>query len=232
MQSDIKPVTLADKAYTQLRHDIVRGAFEAGSPLRLAELGARYEMGFSPLREALNRLQAERLVTVESLRGFRVASLSLAEFEDSLATRLLIEIEALQLAIRHGDDHWAANIVSALYALKLQIERQDEAPDIWTLEERHHRFHRALLEACGSVWLLQFFESLYTANERFRIPVLLASTEKSTRDIHAEHAALAEATLARRTTEATDLLRDHYLRTAMMIRATMTESAPKQRVRA
>lgn len=231
MPSETKPVTLADKAYIQLRHDIVRGAFEPGSPLRLAELGERYEMGFSPLREALNRLQAERLVTVESQRGFRVASLSLEEFEDSLATRLLIETEALELAIRHGDDHWAANIVSALYALKLQIERQDEAPDIWALEERHHKFHRALLEACGSVWLLQFFESLYMANERFRIPVLLAATEKSSRDIQAEHTTLAEATLARRTAEATDLLRDHYLRTAETIRATMTADAPKQRVR-
>lgn len=231
MPSETKPVTLADKAYIQLRHDIVRGAFEPGSPLRLADLGERYEMGFSPLREALNRLQAERLVTVESLRGFRVASLSLAEFEDALATRLLIETEALQLAIRHGDDQWAANIVSALYALKLQIERQDETPDIWALEERHHKFHRALLEACGSVWLLQFFESLYMANERFRIPVLLAATEKSSRDIQAEHTALAEATLARRTDEATDLLRDHYLRTAETIRATMTAPAA-QRVRA
>jgi DNA-binding GntR family transcriptional regulator len=39
--------------------------------LRLAELSERYGMGFSPLREALNRLQAERLVTAESLRGFK-----------------------------------------------------------------------------------------------------------------------------------------------------------------
>ena len=50
-----------------------------GSPLRLADLSARYDMGFSPLREALNRLQAERLVIAEALRGFRVAPLSLDE---------------------------------------------------------------------------------------------------------------------------------------------------------
>ena len=65
-------VTLAEKAYDNLRQDIVRGAFVPGSPLRLADLGERYGMGFSPLREALNRLQSERLVTSESLRGFRV----------------------------------------------------------------------------------------------------------------------------------------------------------------
>jgi DNA-binding GntR family transcriptional regulator len=81
-------MTLAEKAYVSLRKDIVEGACPE-SPLRLADLSERYGMGFSPLREALNRLQAERLVTAESLRGFRVSARSLAEFEDALRARLL-----------------------------------------------------------------------------------------------------------------------------------------------
>jgi DNA-binding GntR family transcriptional regulator len=83
-------MTLAEKAYLALRDDIVRGHFAADKPLRLAELSARYDMGFSPLREALNRLQAERLVTAEALRGFRVAPLSVAEFEDAVRVRILL----------------------------------------------------------------------------------------------------------------------------------------------
>ena len=93
-------------------------------------LSERYGMGFSPLREALNRLQSERLVTAESLRGFRVSPLSLAEFEDAFRRRLLIESEALRLSIAAGDDGWAAAIVAALYALRLQAGRRRTA--IWT----------------------------------------------------------------------------------------------------
>ena len=77
-------MTLAEKAYDALRHDIIRGELPPGRPLRLSDLSERYEMGFSPLREALNRLQAERLVTAESLRGFRVAPLSLDELLDGM----------------------------------------------------------------------------------------------------------------------------------------------------
>src|SRR5690349_371640 len=99
-------MTLAEKAYDALRHDIIRGAFAPESPLRLADLSERYGMGFSPLREALNRLQAERLVTAESLRGFRVAPPSPDELHDAIALRIQIESEALRSAIRLGDDAW------------------------------------------------------------------------------------------------------------------------------
>lgn len=211
-------MTLAEKAYASLRKDIVQGVFAPESPLRLAELGERYGMGFSPLREALNRLQAERLVTAESLRGFRVSPLSLAEFEDALQTRLLIEIEALRLSIVRGHDAWAAAIVAALYALRLQAGRTDG--DVQELQTRHHAFHRALLAACGSDWLLEFFERLFAATERYRIPALTAAGPQK-RDIDAEHAAIAEAVLARDSAAAEDLLRKHYLRTADTIRSRM-----------
>lgn len=211
-------MTLAEKAYVSLRKDIVRGAFPPGSPLRLADLGERYGMGFSPLREALNRLQSERLVTAKSLRGFRVAPLSPQEFEDALQTRLLIETEALRAAMAKGGDEWAAGIVSALYALKLQLDRQAEGGDLWELETRHHAFHRALLAACGSDWLLEFFERLYMATERYRLPALAVGAGPGKRDIHGEHAAIAEAVLAHETAKAESLLRQHYLRTADLIR--------------
>lgn len=206
-------MTLAEKAYDALRHDIIRGAYAPESPLRLADLSERYGMGFSPLREALNRLQAERLVTAESLRGFRVAPLSLDELHDAIALRIQIETEALRGAIRFGDDAWAAGIVSALYALSLQAGRTGPQADIWALETRHHAFHRALLVACNSPWTLEFFERLYAATERYRIPVLLAAARPAGRDVQAEHKALAEATLDRDAEKAAALLKEHYLRT-------------------
>ncbi|MDX8437478.1 FCD domain-containing protein [Mesorhizobium abyssinicae] len=206
-------MTLAQKAYDALRHDIIRGELPPGRPLRLADLGERYGMGFSPLREALNRLQAERLVTAESLRGFRVAPLSLDELHDATSLRIVIETEALKASIKNGDDAWASGIVSSLYALNVQAARTGPEADIWTLEKRHHAFHRALLAGCNSPWTLEFFERLYAATERYRIPVLLASARPVGRDVQAEHGALAEATLDRDADKASVLLEQHYLRT-------------------
>lgn len=218
-------MTLAEKAYTALRHDITRGALAPGKPLRLADLSERYDMGFSPLREALNRLQAERLVTAESLRGFRVAPLSAEELRDVVATRILIETEALRASIRLGGDDWAAGIVAALYALNLQAARSGAEADIWTLEQRHYAFHRSLLVACGSAWMLEFFDRLYAAAERYRIPVLLAAPGRSGRDVQAEHSALAQAALDRDADRAAALLRDHYARTVDFLAGRLEETA-------
>jgi GntR family transcriptional regulator, carbon starvation induced regulator len=217
-------MTLAEKAYLSMRNDIVRGDLKPGSALKMAELSARYDMGFSPLREALSRLQGERLVTAESLRGFRVSELSLAEFEDALLTRLVVETEALRLSIRDGDDDWAAQVVATTYALKLQAQRQTDGGDIWELEARHHAFHRALLAACGSRWMLDFFEQLYMATDRYRLPILMKGTGRSGRDLVAEHAALADAALARDIDLAASLLVQHYQTTADTIRSRIARS--------
>ena len=218
-------MTLSEKAYAALRQDIIRGVLTSGSPLRMAELSSRYDMGFSPLREALNRLQSERLVVAEALRGFKVAPLSLAEMQDAIASRILIEGDALRAAIRNGDDAWAAAIVAALYALKLQVARSGAEADIWELEARHYAFHRALLAACGSPWRLEFFDRLYAATERYRIPILLNPSRPTGRDIQAEHSALAEATLARDADAAVALLTAHYQRSAELIAQTMQAAA-------
>ena len=211
-------MTLAETAYQSLRNAIVRGEIAPGSALKMADLSARYDMGFSPLREALSRLLGERLVKAESLRGFKVSDLSLAEFEDALQARLLVETEALRLSILRGDDAWAAQIVAATYALRLQAERQGQGADVWELEARHHAFHRALLAASGSHWMLDFFEQLYLATDRYRLPILTSGSGRSDRNVVAEHAAIADATLARDADLACRLLRDHYQATAATIR--------------
>ena len=210
-------MTLSEKAYAALRQDIIRGALASGKPLRMAELSNRYDMGFSPLREALNRLQSERLVVAEALRGFKVAPLSLTEMQDAIGARILIEGDALRAAIRDGDDNWAAGIVAALYALKLQVGRSGPEANIWELEARHYAFHRALLVACNSPWRLEFFDRIYATTERYRIPILLNQSIPTGRDIQGEHSALAEATLARDAAKAVALLTAHYQKSAEVI---------------
>lgn len=219
-------MTLSEKAYSSIRRDIVQGVLVAGQQLRMAELSQRYDMGFSPLREALSRLQVERLVVAEALRGFKVAPLSVDEMQDAVDTRIVIETDALRLAIRFGDDAWSTAIVAALYALRLQVAREQRV-DVWEVEARHYTFHRALLAACGSAWRLEFFDRLYVATERYRIPILISASTPGTagRDIQGEHAALAEAVLARDAETAVRLLTEHYRQTAQSIRKRMSEAA-------
>jgi DNA-binding GntR family transcriptional regulator len=216
-------MTLTEKAYQSLRHDIVRGSFQPGQPLRMAEVSRRYGMGFSPLREALNRLHSERLVVSVALRGFTVAELSLEEMWDAIKLRILIEGEALRASIQKGGDEWEARIVAALHQLTLQAGRTTKGNDeeIWELEARHRAFHHALISACGSKWMLEFFDRLYADTERYRIPILLEKGYGRGRDVQSEHAELSKAALARDAERATALLSEHYRRTAETIERRM-----------
>ena len=227
-----EPATLGEAAYQRLRADIVAGQLEAGKPLRLEALRQRYGLSFSPLREALMRLQSERLVLSTALRGFSVAPLSREEMQDATETRILIESEALRRSMRNGDDDWEAGIVAAFHALSLQVERQSrvagkpDAADMLAMEERHHQFHRSLIAQCGSPRLLELADQLYVETQRYRLPSLVGKvTGKRRRDVSAEHQEIMEATL-RRSDDATRLLAEHYRRTAAIIEATREWPAP------
>lgn len=227
-----EPATLGEAAYQRLRADIVVGTFTAGEPLRLEALRQRYGLSFSPLREALMRLQSERLVVSTALRGFSVAPLSREEIEDATETRILIESEALRRAMRRGDDDWEAGIVAAFHALSLQAERQSrhagkiEPAELFAMEERHHHFHRALIAPCGSPRLLDLAEQLYVETQRYRMPNYFGGAfGKRRRDATVEHRQIMDATL-RRSEEAVRLLAEHYRKTAEIIEASIEWPSP------
>ncbi|MCB1389389.1 MAG: FCD domain-containing protein [Rhodobacteraceae bacterium] len=214
MTNDLK--TLSGRAYSLLRRDIIDGSFAPAQPLRLAQLQARYDIGFSPLREALTRLSAEGLVIAESMRGFRVAPLSLDDLRDTMETRIFVETQALRRSIERGGDDWESRIVSTLHALGRQLARSDaNDPDsLQALEARHRDFHFALISASGSRRLEQIVENLYLGSERYRTLQPGARAALPKRDLAAEHGAIADAAVARDVEEATRLLSAHYSLTA------------------
>ncbi|WPZ14682.1 FCD domain-containing protein [Nitratireductor rhodophyticola] len=219
-----RETTLTEEAYQKLRWDIVSGTLEAGSPLRLENLKQRYGLGYSPLREALNRLHSERLVMSVALRGFTVAPLSLTEMWDAVDTRIHIEAEALRRAIEFGDDDWETEVISAFHGLSLKakkLEQMDAPPmdEMKALEDRHHRFHRALISACRSNWLLDFSDKLYVETERYRFPVLGGPRARPSRDLTLEHQEIMDATIARDAEKAIALLSRHYRRTGETLSA-------------
>ena len=120
--------TIAESTYRRIRQDILWVRFAPGSPLRSDELRARYGVGISPLREALTRLASERLVTSVGQRGFRVAPLTAYDVEDTMATRILIESEALSRSIRRGDMAWETALVAAFHALSRHPDPERTRP--------------------------------------------------------------------------------------------------------
>lgn len=218
--------TLIEYAYQRLRKDIISGALAPGSKLRIEHLRAGYEIGSSTLREALTLLVADALVISEGQRGFKVAPISLDDLKDVTRMRKMMETLALRESIERGDDQWEGGIVAAFHRLSRVEERLTAEPeqvaDSW--EDRNSEFHRALIAACTSRWTLHFREILYYQSERYRRFSLVAQTGR--RDVHAEHKAIMDATLARKADLACQLTEDHMDKTLTAMTSLMGTTLP------
>jgi GntR family transcriptional regulator, carbon starvation induced regulator len=206
--------TLASQIHATLRRDILRGVFAPAEKLGIESLCARYGIGATPLREALNRLSAEDLVIRTDQRGFRVAPVSLDDLEELTKTLCWIGGLALREAIRNGDAAWEEAIVLAAHRLS-RVPR--EGPEGYSSfnpewETRHRAFHLALIAACGSRWLIDFYATLLDRNARYRY---LAFADASVpRDAEKEHRAIVAAVLGRDADRAAAAAEAHIRATA------------------
>lgn len=215
-----RPNSLTASVYQQLRMDLLSGRYRPGEKLRADELRQRFQIGSSPIREALNRLLAEGFVSLEEQKGFRVASVSVTELEELVQARCLIDGAAITEGVNRYEAQWEESLAIALHRLSRVRRRSSGGPDLddpeW--ERRHREFHVALVSGCGSGWLRRISEQLFDNAERYR---LLVSHELSERNELDEHRAIAEACFDRRPDEAVALLREHYGRTCRMIIETL-----------
>ena len=86
--------------------------------MHIGRLQKAYQVGATPLREALSKLTSLDLVTAQGQRGFRVAPVSVENLIDVTRMRAMLEIAALRLALASGDRDWEAAIVAAEHRLR------------------------------------------------------------------------------------------------------------------
>jgi GntR family transcriptional regulator, carbon starvation induced regulator len=212
--------TLATSVFDRLRSDILEGVILPGEKLRIDALRERYQVGASPLREALNRLSALHLVEQVEQRGFRVTVMTADDLQELARTRCWVSEIAVREAIAHGDAAWEEEIVLAHHRLRRYHEKVDGPNRKWEL--LHRRFHAALIAACPSRWIREFHETLFDLSDRVRHLSTSTRRNRDLRDVTAEHQAIMEAVVSRDTPKAIQLLNFHFSRTAEIAIATMS----------
>jgi len=197
-QMDARTESAGDVAYDRLRADILGGALQPGTKLKLEALRGRYDVSINTLRETLSRLSADGLVEAEGQRGFTVMPASLADLIDITQTRRLIECHAARLSVERADLEWESRLVAAYHKLskaeELVVKEADKHADL--LESYNREFHIALIAGCNSRWLLHFHRMMYDQSLRYRM--LAFRVKNFPRDqSRREHKQILEAALAR-----------------------------------
>lgn len=214
----------AEVVYGAIRSDILSGRLEPGVRLPFAGLVERYQSSVGVIREGLQRLLEQGLVTSEPRLGFFVITVGADELRELTTARTEIEILALRYSIQDADTEWEAQLLAAHHRLACAHQYDADAngfTDGWA--RAHAAFHQTLLAGCGNRHILAAALSLRDAAElywRWSAPHY-----DRDRDIAQEHRDIADAALARDATRASELLTTHICRTTDALLAGMMHDA-------
>lgn len=204
---EVAAETVGEHAYRRIRADIIFGRAKPGQKLKLERLKADYGASISTLREILNRLSSEGLITAEGQRGFEVSPVSAVNLKEIAAMRLLLEEHALTESFAAGDMEWEGRVVAAHHKLQAMEQRMAEGDRTRTEDWKRYdwEFHQALISACGSAVLMETHAAIFDKYLRYQMIALSFRGEVAAR----EHQILRDSALKRDAETACRVLAEH-----------------------
>jgi DNA-binding GntR family transcriptional regulator len=181
----------SERVYRSLRDHIVEGQLPPGTRLIELDLAQQFESSRTPVREALKRLSAEGLVSMDPARGMIVRDVDPVEAEEIYVIREVIDGLAGRLAAPRASD-------DDLTKLHVLIDAQRDAVrdgDWLEMTRANRRYHEVIYRATGSHHLLALAGNLHDLVRTFSMRCF-ANPERGQLVID-EHARIAGA-LARR----------------------------------
>ena len=153
----LRAKTLGDQAYESLREALASGALPPGQRLTVRGLVELLGIGFTPAREALNRLATEGALEVGPSRRLMVPALTLARYEELVTIRMALEPMAAVAAL----PHFGEVELAALRIVQDGLLAAKKKEDYVRVLARNREFHFSLYRRCGMPTLLAILESLW-----------------------------------------------------------------------
>lgn len=162
--------------YNVLRGEILTLALKPGQYLEEVALEKRFGVSRTPIREALIRLQTDRLVRFSPNRGHYVETVSFEDVPRIFEALDLQQTGVLQLAALRWKDHHLDELARINDAYRLAGERNDHM----AMAELNHEFHLMIAEAAGNSFLSEFYETML--NFSIRLSYLMFQSASRNRE--------------------------------------------------
>lgn len=156
MDLKIEPQTVQVQTANKLRDAILSGYFKPGQRLMEAELCETMRVSRTSVREALRRLEGEKLVTIIPNRGPSVAEITWAEAKEIYDVRAILEGEAAALFAKRATVEQKREMAQALRAFG-KADAEDDAIGRLTSTSR---FYDVMLQGCGNSIIRELLQGL------------------------------------------------------------------------
>ncbi len=198
-----RPKSLTELVTESLRARIIAGDFELGSQLSEARLAKDLQVSRTPVREAVNRLEMEGLLTVEPQRGSFVFNLDPNELAKLCDARTCLETTALADAI----DTDAEGLHKALSDCVSRMEKVRKAGDDSGYLALDTEFHQLFFDFANNRFLNDAYQTI--AQKMAALRNRLGRHPDHMTKSFAEHQSITQSVGARDTDEALATLRMH-----------------------
>lgn len=148
-----------EKAYENLRMRIIINNLPPGEILNEKDLMAQLDIGRSPLREILFRLQEENLIKPLPRLGYMVTTLDIADVRELVELRRELEGFAGMLAARRIKAPQLAELRSSIHEAETKAPEKHDFTSIG--EYYDTRFHDLLYQAAGNKKLVKVLQDLH-----------------------------------------------------------------------
>jgi DNA-binding GntR family transcriptional regulator len=206
----------SDRAYEHIRKRILSGQYPPGHVLMTEALSDEIGVSRTPVREALQDLRAEGLVTIKPRLGASVKKLNHKEFEELCDLRTAVEGHAAGLAARRWTDAQLREIQGALEGMRVLTERivANESEDalLGELVREDVRFHIGIISAAQNDLMRQEILRMHLINKvvcRSMTPTAPAEMMANRRAVLASHQEIFDAIARRDAWAAERTMKEH-----------------------
>ncbi|WP_022706262.1 GntR family transcriptional regulator [Paracoccus zeaxanthinifaciens] len=198
-------IPTAQRIRLALENDIVDGRFQPGDRIDPDAIAANYGCSRTPVREALQALEASGLLIVQPKRGTFVTKLGVAQLMERFELMAQMEAFCARLACRRAEDADHRRIEASLSACELAAKAGDS--DRYYAENTE--FHQAIYHAAHNAFLEAETLRLQAILQPYRRRQLQARGR--VRTSLAEHRQIARAIRDGAEDEAARAMQDHVL---------------------
>jgi DNA-binding GntR family transcriptional regulator len=203
----------ADVVFDALRDAIIRGQLAEGEILRQDTIAQMFNVSRIPVREALQRLEAQGLVTATRYKGVVVTPMSVAEIQEIFEFRALLEPHVIAFAVPQMTEESLAYARACCDAFATETQ-----PTHWG--DLNRQFHSALYADARRPYFMSVIDKTKDRVDRYVRAILeLANGMETARR---EHKAILDACLARDAAAAADLTRQHIVNAGETLSAFLT----------
>ena len=154
--------SLKEQVYDYLKEKIIHCEFAPGTPLSERELARDLNISHTPIRDAFNLLQKEKLVKIYPKQGVFVTHITIKEIQEIFTVREVIEPLATRLATTKLPEEIITEFENIYHGL---VKPLDQGEHI----KLDRRFHSTIASFCDNNYIEQILTNIYDQNNRIRI---------------------------------------------------------------